>query len=55
MKKAITKVHISLYIQTDDIEEVREEIASHFRVETKDIHLNYEEIKEEEVKDGNER
>lgn len=51
MKHLITKVHITLCITTDDIEEVRKEIASHFGVETKDVHLNHEEIKEEEVKE----
>ena len=47
MKHLITKVHVTLCIITDDIEEVRKEIAAHFGVETKDVHLNHEEIKEE--------
>ena len=46
-KYLIIKVHITLCITTDNIEEVREEIAAHFGVETKDVHLNHEEIKEE--------
>ena len=46
-KYLITKVHVTLCITTDDIEEVRKEIASHFGVETKYVHLNHEEIKEE--------
>ena len=46
-KNLITKVHITLCITTDDIEKTRKEIASHFGVETKDVHLNHEEIKEE--------
>ena len=55
MKHLITKVHIALDVESVAFEEVRKEIASHFGVETKDVHLNHEEIKEEEVKDGNER
>ncbi len=51
MKKVITKVHISLYIPTDDIEKNRKEIAKIFGIEPIDIHFNYDEIKEEEVKE----
>ena len=47
MKNLITKVHITLCITTDDIEKTRKEIAAYFGVETKDVHLNHEEIKEE--------
>ena len=47
MKHLITKVHVTLHVESDNIEEVRKDIASHFGVETKDVHLNHEEIKEE--------
>ena len=47
MKHLITKAHITLHVESDNIEKVRTEIAAHFGVETKDVHLNYEEIKEE--------
>lgn len=55
MKHLITKAHITLHVESDNIEKVRTEIAAYFNVELKDVHLNHEEIKEEEVKDGNER
>ena len=49
MKYLITKVHISLSILSDDIEKDRAEIAKIFGVEECNIHLNHEEIKEEET------
>ena len=42
----ITKAHITLHIESDNIEAVRTEIAKYFGVETKDVHLNYEEKEE---------
>ena len=48
MKHLITKAHITLQIESDNIEKFRTEIAKYFGVETKEVHLNYEEIKEEE-------
>lgn len=47
MKHLITKAHITIHVESDNIEKVRTRIASHFGVESKDVHLNYEEIKEE--------
>lgn len=47
MKHLITKAHITLQVESDNIEKVRTEIAEYFGVETKEVHLNYEEIKEE--------
>ena len=47
MKYLITKAHITLHVESDNIEKVRTEIAKHFGVETKEVHLNYEEVKEE--------
>lgn len=45
MKYLINKAHITLNIESDNIEEVRTEIAEYFGIETKDVHLNYEETK----------
>ena len=51
MKYLINKAHITLNIESDNIEKTREEIAAYFNVKSKDVHLNHEEIKEEEVKE----
>ena len=48
MKYLITKAHITLNKECDSIEKAKEELAESLEIKTSDIHLNYEEIKEEE-------
>lgn len=48
MKYLVTKANINLRIEVDNIEKLRTEIAEYFGIETKDIHLNYEETEKEE-------